>query len=100
MAPLEKGDHPELDATEYLYQDGIEKYQSLIGSIQWSVSLGRLDVNTSVMTLASFRAEPRQGHLERAKRVVSYLIRFKHATIRFRTEEPDISSIPTTPYEW
>ena len=52
------------------------------------------------MTLASFRAEPREGHLDRARRVVSYLVKFKHATIRIRTEEPDLSSIPITPYEW
>ena len=49
----------------------------MIDAIQWDVSLGRLDVNTTVMTLASFGAEPRQGHLERCKRVVSYLAKFK-----------------------
>ena len=99
-SPLEKGDHPELDTSEYLDSDGVQQYQSMIGAIQWAVSLGRLDVNTAVMTLASFRAEPRQGHLERCKRVVSYLAKFKWATIRIRTEEPDMSSIPTTPYDW
>ena len=53
-SPLKKGDHPELDASEYLDQDGIEKHQSIIGAIQWAVSLGRLDVNTAAATLASF----------------------------------------------
>lgn len=100
MALLKKGDHPEMDASDCLDEDGVEKHQSLIGSIQWSVSLGRFDDNASAMTLASFRTESRQGHLERAKRVVSYLIRFKNARIRFRSEEPDLSSIPSTPYEW
>ena len=52
------------------------------------------------MTLASFIAEPRQGHLDRAKRVVSYLVRFKCATLRIRIEESDFSSIPITPYDW
>ena len=96
---LEKGDHPELDTSKYVDQDGTQKCQYLIGAIQWAVSLGRLDVNTAVMTLASFRAEPREGHLDRARRVVSYLVKFKHATIRIRTEEPDLSSIPIIPYE-
>ena len=49
------------------------------------------------MTLASFRAGPRQGHIDRCKRVVSCLEKFKHDAIRIRTEEPDMSSIPTTP---
>ena len=52
------------------------------------------------MTLTSFRAEPRQGHLDRAKRVISYLVRFEHATIRISTEEPDVSIIPITHYDW
>ena len=51
------------------------------------------------MELASFRAEPREGNLDRARRVVSYLVKFKNDTIRIRTEEPDLSSIPITPYE-
>ena len=99
MSKLEKGDYPELDTSKYLDQDGIQKYQSFIRAMQWTVSLGRLDANTAVMTLASFRAEPREGHPDRAKRVVSYLVKFKHAIIRIRTEEPDLSSIPITPYE-
>ena len=56
---LEKGDHAELYTSECLDSDGVQKYQSIIGAIQWAVSLGILDVNTTVMTLASFRAEPR-----------------------------------------
>ena len=52
------------------------------------------------MTLASFRAERRQGYLDRAKRVISYFFRFKHATIKIRIEEPDVSSIPITPFDW
>ena len=57
-------------------------------------------MNTAVAALASFRAEPRKGHLDRAKRVVGCIVKFRHATIRFRTEEPDMSSIPATSYDW
>ena len=77
-SPLEKGDHPELDTSPFLDEDGVEMYQSLIGSMQWCVSIGRWDVGTAVMTLSSFRAQPRQGHLDRAKRVYSYLKCMKH----------------------
>ena len=85
MSPLEKGYHRELDASEHLDQDSMQKFQHLVGSIQWAVSLGSLDANAEIMTLASFRAEPRQGHLDRSKRVISYVVRFKHATARTRT---------------
>ncbi len=57
-SPLGSADHPELDLTELLDEEGIKHYQSLIGSIQWAMSLGRLDVNTAVMTLSSFCAAP------------------------------------------
>jgi hypothetical protein len=99
-SPLEKGDHPELDTSELCNPTDVQKYQSLIGTLQWAVSIGRIDITTAVMTLSSFRAVPRLGHLERAKRVISYLARFKESTIRFRTLEPDYSDIPGVSYDW
>ena len=99
-SPLEKGDHPELDYSEYLDEEGISIYQSLIGSLQWAVSLGRLDIMTAVMTMSSFRTVPRRGHLERVKRIYSYITKMKHATIRVRTDEPDFSTLPSEPYKW
>ena len=53
-----KGEHPELDDSEYLDSNRAKK-QSTIGVIQWDVSLGRLDFKTIVMTLEYFKAEPR-----------------------------------------
>ena len=100
ITPLVKGDHPELDATNELGVDGIKKYQSLLGALQWAVTLGRLDIACAVMTLSSFRAAPREGHLERAKRIYGYLRKMKHAAIRFRTGLPDYSSIPNEEYDW
>ena len=73
MLPLQTGDHPELVASKHLDQNRIHKDQSLVGAIQWAACLGRLDINTSITTLSSFRAKPREGHLDRARRVVSYL---------------------------
>jgi hypothetical protein len=56
---LEKGDHLELDPAEYFGFDNIKKYhQSVIGSLQWAISLGRFDIATAVMTLSAFRAVP------------------------------------------
>ena len=63
-SPLEPGDHPKLDNSDEFDIDGIKKYQSLIGILQWLVSLGRLDIATAVMTMSSFHVEPRKEHLE------------------------------------
>jgi hypothetical protein len=64
VSPLEKGDHPELDSTSELNEDGIKQYQSLIGSLQWLITLRRFDIATAVVTMPRFRVVPREGHLD------------------------------------
>ena len=93
-SPLEHGDHPELDTSEELGPDDLKVFQTLIGVLQWVVSLGRWDIQTAVMTLSKFRAAPRVGHLDRAKRIFGYLLKMRHACLRFRTELPDMSGEP------
>jgi hypothetical protein len=99
-SPLEKNDHPELDTTELLDADGIQKHQSLIGILQWTISIGRFDIGTAVMTMSGFRVAPRVGHLERLKRVCGYLAKMKHGFIRVRTDEPDYSDLPHQDFDW
>ena len=100
QSPLERNDHPELDDSPLLDGDGMAKYQSLIGTLQWTISLGRFDIATAVMSMSSFRVAPRQGHLERVKRICGYLSKFRNAFIRIRTEEPDYSDLPSKDYDW
>jgi hypothetical protein len=38
-SPLEKGDHPEVDTSEELDEEGIKQYQTVIVCLQWDVSL-------------------------------------------------------------
>ena len=57
-SPLEKGDHPEIDTSEFLESEDIRRFQSLIGSAQWAIALGRFDIMPAVMTLSSFHAAP------------------------------------------
>ena len=93
QSPLEPGDHPELDKSELLDGEGIEKNQYLIGSQQWAISLGRFDIVCAVQTMSSFRAAPCIGHLQKLKRIHRYLQKYKEAKIRFRTPMPDFSDI-------
>jgi hypothetical protein len=99
-SPLEKGDHPEVDDSEMLDNDGIKKYQTMIGCLQWAVSLGRFDIQTATMTMSRFRAAPRQGHLERLKRMYGYLKKFASAAIRVRVLEPDLNDLPHQDFDW
>ena len=101
MSPLTEGDHPELDISDFLSDDDTQKYQSLIGSLQWLITLGRWDIQTAVMTMSSFRSKPREGHMLRVKRIYAYINRFKHFMIRFRTQEPDLSNLDRATHgEW
>jgi len=99
-SPLKRGDHPEIDTTDLLGPEGVSQFQSLIGQCQWAISLGRLDITTAVMTLSSFRAVPRIGHLNRAKTVCGYLLKMKDGCIRFRSGLPDYSDLPVPTYDW
>ena len=47
-----------------------------------------------------FRAAPRQGHMDRLKRIYSYAIRTKDYAIRFRTDQPDYSFLPNQDFGW
>ena len=43
-SPLEKNDHPELDNSELHNEEQITKYMSMIGQIQWAITLGKYDI--------------------------------------------------------
>ena len=77
--PLEGGDHPELDTSELCDDHQTKQFQTLIGQLQWLISLGRFDI---------------------AKRIVGYLLFLPDGAIRFRTGEPDFSSLKDQEYDW
>ena len=99
-SPLEENDHPELDESDFLNETDTQIYQSLIGSAQWIIQIGRFDIAVHVMTLSSFRAQPRKGHLDRIKRIIGYLSKIKHSVIRIRTAMPDLSGVDVRKYDW
>ena len=99
-SPLEKGDHPELDDTDFCSHEDMKKYQSMIGALQWLVSLRQFDIQTSVMSMSRFRTEPCVGHLEHLKRIYGYLASHVKGAIRVRTDKPNYSELPDTTYDW
>ena len=62
--PMEKDDKPELDDSPLEGPEGIQQFQTLLGAVQWMISLCRFDVLQVIMSLSHFRAAPREGHLE------------------------------------
>ena len=76
-SPLQKGDHPKLDTTPFLDEEGKEIYQSLIGSVQLNVAIGRFDSQSAIILMSRYPTAPREGYLERVCRIYGYLCRFR-----------------------
>ena len=99
-SPLESGDHPETDTSRLCTEAEIKTYQSLIGQLQWLVSIGRMDLTFCVMTMSRFRVAPRKGHLDRLKRAFGYVRKYPDGSLRFRTGLPDYSNIQVQEFDW
>ncbi|KAL7570520.1 hypothetical protein ACA910_004296 [Epithemia clementina (nom. ined.)] len=98
--PLDKNNHPELASLELVGPDQIQKYMTMIGQLQWAVTLGRFDILSQVVSMSRFRLAPRAGHVARVKKIFGYLSKTKHYAIRFRTDEPVYSKLPDQDYDW
>ena len=46
----------------------VAKYLTMVGQLQWLVTLGRFDLLAHVATMSRFRSAPRQGHMDRLKK--------------------------------
>ena len=69
ISPLQKGDYSELDTFPFLNNEEKEVYLSLVGSNQWSISIGKFDIQSANMTMSKFRRTPRRGYLDQIKRI-------------------------------
>ena len=67
--PLDKNGHPELDTSEILEGGMAAKYLTMGGQLQLLVTLGIFDLHAHVGTMSRLRAAPRQGHMDRLKRI-------------------------------
>ena len=92
--PLDKNDHPELNDTELLTGETIQHYLTMIGQLEWIVTLGRF------ATTSRFRSALRKVHHERLQRVYGYVLKTKHYSTRHKAEEPDYSYLPNMKYDW
>ena len=69
----------------------------MVGQLQWLITLGRFDIQAQVITMSRIQAQPREGHLERLKRIYAYVIRTKDYATRFRTTD---SCLPDQNFCW
>ena len=97
--PMEADYHPELDDSPLLSPLDASKYRSIIGSLNWIITLGRFDIQYSTMSLSRFSVAPREGHLKAAQRILGYLKVFYKGRIIMDNSYPDHSQYPTEDHE-
>ena len=56
--PMHVNYHPELDTSPLLDVDSIAKYRSLIGSLNWILTLGRFDIAYALSTMSRYNMAP------------------------------------------
>ena len=101
--PMDPKYYPELDESDLLDERGRKIYWSLIGMLQWAVTIGRIDIHHAVMCMSRFRAQPRKGHLQAVTKIFGYLSNYRSASIKFRTDIPDYSQFEIeqqTDFDW
>ena len=100
-SPMLENDHPEIDDTELCDAKGVTLYRSIIGSLNWINTLGRMDIAFALQSLARFNMAPRIGHLKRAIRIMAYLKKHKKGKIICDNTMPDYSHLEIPPeHNW
>ena len=56
---MEMGYQPDIDSSSELDQDGITTFQKLIGTLQWAVEIGRVDILKYIYMSSSYHSSPR-----------------------------------------
>jgi hypothetical protein len=85
--PIRTNDHPEEDDSPVLNNEMHTEYQSLMGMLQWLVSLHRVDICFAVSSLSRFCSCPREGHMSRAFRIWGYLKKYPNRSLGISYEK-------------
>mmetsp|Transcript_12139 Transcript_12139/g.17505 ORF Transcript_12139/g.17505 Transcript_12139/m.17505 type:complete len:474 (-) Transcript_12139:35-1456(-) len=98
--PLPSGYHPELDESSFLSPDGVELYQSYVGTLRWAVELGRIDLTFATSLMARFAACPREGHMENIIHIFAYIKKHIRSKLVFYPYIRDWSNVQWIEHEW
>ena len=71
--PYPSSYRPELDVTNELNEEQLNRFQQLIGILRWAIELGRIDIYTEVSCLSQQLCNAREGHLLAVYKIFRYL---------------------------
>ena len=88
--PLKSGYQPERDTSPELMQDGLQRYQELIGMLRWAVEHGRVDILLETALMSTPLALPRWGHLEQLYHIFGYFKAHPKSNLFFDLQHPKV----------
>ena len=97
---LKNGYEPKLDVTAELKVGGDQFYQEMIGSLRWTVEIGRVDILLEVSNISSHLSLPREGHLEQVLHIIGYLKEHKRLRLMMDCSYPNINEDRFKHYDW
>ena len=97
--PMDKNYHPEIDASPLLGPEDASKYCSVLGALNWVVTLGRFDIQYATSAMSRFCFAPRKGHMLGAHRILHYLKAFPKGRIIVDTNYFDHSAYQPQEHE-
>ena len=95
--PMDENYHPELDTSAFLAPKVASQYRGIIGSCNWLITLGRIDICYATHALARFAMAPRTEHFDAALRVVGYLKRYPKGRIIIDPQTPQVDGYDFPP---
>jgi hypothetical protein len=97
--PMADSYHPETDDSPLLNAKEASQYRAMIGSANWIITLGRVDICYAIQAMSRFNMAPRIGHLEAMKRVFGYLKKYPKGRIVVDTSFPDHSAYKANDFD-
>ena len=96
---MDKNYHQEIDASPLLGPDDASKYRSILGALNWVVTLGRFDIQYATSAMSWFCFAPHKGHMLGAHCILRYLKTFPKGRIIADTNYFDHSAYQPQEHE-
>ena len=74
--PMSVDARPELDDSPFLDKDKHKLFQQIIGTCQWLIVCGRIDISYAVTSLSRFSVAKRELHLQLEQSIYGYLNKY------------------------
>lgn len=92
LTPMDSTFVPELDVSDELDAGDVQMYQEIIGMLRWATEIGRVDILHEVSILSQYQTSPREGHMNQALHIISYLKKNPKLTLYFNPELPRLDT--------